>query len=62
MQTKFALVFAAAVSLAMVSWQAQATPLAAAKQIHQADAITLVADKCGAGWHWSVALHRCVRN
>jgi hypothetical protein len=51
MQTKLALVLAAAVAVAMMTWQAQATPLAAAKQIYQSKNITLVAGDCGRGWH-----------
>ena len=62
MPMKLALVLAAAVSVAMISWQAQATPLAAAKHVHSAKEITLVANGCIAGWHWSAALKRCVRN
>jgi hypothetical protein len=62
MLTKLALVLAAAVALATISWQAQATPLAAGKQIYQSKYITLVAQGCGAGWHWSRALGRCVPN
>ncbi len=59
--TKLA-VLAAAAAFTMMTWQAQATPLAAAKQIYQSDAVTLVASGCGVGWHWSPALRRCVRN
>ena len=62
MQMKLAIVIAAAISVAMISWPAQATPLAAAKQVHSAKEITLVANGCIAGWHWSAALKRCVRN
>lgn len=57
---KLALVLAAGVALAMISWQAQATPLAAAKQVYKASDTTLVAQGCGRGWHWSYALRRCV--
>ncbi len=59
--TKLA-VLAAAAAFTMMTWQAQAAPVAAAKQIYQSNAITLVAGGCGAGWHWSPALRRCVRN
>lgn len=62
MQTKLALVLAAALSVTMIGWQANATPLAAAKQIYSTKQVTLVASGCGAGWHWSAALKRCVRN
>ena len=61
MLTKFALVLAAGFTLAMITGQAQATPLAA-KQIYQSTDITLVAQGCGRGWHWSYVLGRCVRN
>ena len=59
--TKIA-VLAATAALTMMTWQAQATPIAAAKQIFQSSAMTLVADRCGVGWHWSPALGKCVRN
>jgi len=62
MQTKLALFLAAAVSAAVISWQAQATPLSATKQVYQTNAVTLVAGGCGAGWHWDPVLRRCVRN
>jgi hypothetical protein len=62
MQTKLALFLAAAVSAAVISAQAQATPLAATKQIYQTNAVTLVAGGCVPGWHWDPALKRCVRN
>jgi hypothetical protein len=61
MQTKLALFLATAVSVAVISWQAQATPLSATKNVYQTNAVTLVA-ACVAGWHWSAALKRCVRN
>jgi hypothetical protein len=59
--TKLA-VLAAAAALTMMTWQAQATTVAAAKQIYQSNAITLVADRCGVGRHWSPALGKCVPN
>jgi hypothetical protein len=62
MQKKLALVLAAAAAVVMISWQAQATPMATAKQIYQTQDITLVAGGCGVGWHWNAALKRCVRN
>ena len=58
--TKLALVLVAGVAVAMISWQAQATPLAAAKQVYKTSDITFVAQGCGRGWHWSYALRRCV--
>lgn len=61
MLTKFALVMAAGLAVAMVSGQAQATPMAPAKQVYQNPSVTLVADRCGRGWHWSVRWGRCVR-
>jgi len=54
-------VLAAAAAFTMMTWQAQAAPVAA-KQIYQSNAVTLVAGGCGVGWHWSPALRRCVRN
>jgi len=62
MQKKLALFLATAATLAAMSWQAGATPMTPAKQLHQSNTVTLVAESCGAGWHWSVALKRCVRN
>jgi hypothetical protein len=62
MLTKLTLFLAAATTVAMISWQAQATPMAAAKQIYQAKEITLVVNSCVPGWHWSPAAGRCVRN
>jgi len=62
MQIKLALFLATAVSIATMSWQAGATPLAATKQIYQTNAITLVANGCGPGWHWDPVVRRCVRN
>jgi hypothetical protein len=59
--TKLA-VLAAAATLSMMTWQAQAAPIAAAEQIYQSNAATLVADRCGVGRHWSPALGRCVGN
>jgi hypothetical protein len=58
--TKLA-VLAAVAALTMMTWQAQAAPVAA-KQIYQSNAITLVADRCGVGRHWAPALGRCVPN
>jgi hypothetical protein len=54
-------VLAAAAAFTMMTWQAQAAPVAA-KQIYQSNAVTLVGAVCGGGWHWSPALKRCVRN
>ena len=48
--TKLA-VLAATAAFTMMTWQAQATPIATAKQIYQSNAVTLVANGCGAGWH-----------
>jgi hypothetical protein len=62
MITKLAFALTAAVALATISWQAQATPLAAAKQIYQSKNITLVGGVCGPGWHWSKYYGRCVPN
>ncbi len=62
MQKKLALVLAAGVAVAMMTWQAQAMPLAVAKQVYQDKQITLFAQGCGIGWHWSVRWRRCVRN
>jgi hypothetical protein len=62
MQKKLALGLAAAAAVVMISWQAQATPTATAKQIYQTQDITPVAEGCGRGWHWSAVLRRCVRN
>jgi hypothetical protein len=59
--TKLA-VLAATAAFTMMTWQAQATPIATGKQIYQSNAVTLVANGCGVGWHWSPPLHRCVRN
>jgi len=60
MNTKLAIIVAAALAIVTTAWQAQATPLAAAKQVYQAKQITLIAEHCGRGWHWSYALRRCV--
>jgi len=60
MRMKLALAVAAGMAVAMMTWQAQAVPLAAAKQVYQAKDVTLVAQGCGRGWHWSYALRRCV--
>ncbi len=62
MHKKLALVLAAAAAVVMISWQAQATPMATAKHGYQTQDITLVANGCGRGWHWSAVLGRCVRN
>jgi len=43
--TKLA-VLAAAAAFTMMTWQAQAAPVAAAKQIYQSNAVTLVANGC----------------
>jgi hypothetical protein len=59
--TKLA-ILAAAAAFTMMAWQAQAAPIAAAKQIYQSNAVALVADRCGVGRHWSPALGRCVPN
>jgi len=60
MRMKLALAVAAGIAVAMMTWQAQAVPLAAAKQVYQAKDVTFVAEGCGRGWHWSYALRRCV--
>ena len=62
MQTKLALALAAGFAIGMTTWSAQATPLAAAKQVYQTKDITLVAQGCGRGWHWSFRWRRCVPN
>ena len=55
-------VLAAAAAFTMMTWQAQAAPVAAAKQICRSNAVTLVANGCGIGRHWSPGCHCCVRN
>jgi hypothetical protein len=62
MRKKLVLVFAAGLAVAMMTWQAQAMPSLASKQVYQGKNITLVAEGCGPGWHWSVRWRRCVRN
>jgi len=61
MQMKLALL-ATAGAVVMMSLPANATPLAAAKQVYQAKEISLVANACIVGWHWSAPLRRCVKN
>ncbi len=54
-------VLAAAAAFTMMTWQAQAAPVAA-KQICHSGNVTFVANGCGVGRHWSPACRCCVRN
>jgi hypothetical protein len=49
--TAFTGAFAGAVLLAWGSFTAQALPAAAFQASHAGGAVTLVAERCGAGWH-----------
>jgi hypothetical protein len=48
-------------AVAMIAWDARAMPSSVGKLGQQANGVTLVAQGCGVGWHWSPRWRRCVR-
>ena len=62
MSGKFALVLAGAFAITMIAWDARAMPSTPAKLGYQNSDVTLIAQGCGRGWHWSARWRRCVRN
>lgn len=61
MATKFALVFAAGIAMAALTWSAQAAPIAAAQQGYQSNHVIYVAGGCGPHRHRDRRGH-CVHN
>jgi hypothetical protein len=62
MYGKLALALAGAFAIAMIAWEANAVPSMPAKLSYQNNDVTMIAQGCGRGWHWSARWRRCVRN
>jgi hypothetical protein len=62
MQRRIVFSLAGALAIVMGAWTAQAMPSAAAKPGYENNTVTLVAQRCGVGWHWNARFRRCVRN
>lgn len=62
MYGKIALALAGAFTVAVIAWDARATPSMPAKLGYQNSDVSLIAQGCGRGWHWSRRWRRCVRN